>query len=53
LKLLVQGLLYKQIAAALDISVNTAKKHVLNIYAKLHVNTKGQALALVFEKGII
>lgn len=53
LKLLVQGLLYKEIGYKLDISPNTAKKHVLNIYAKLHVNSKTQALALAYEKGLI
>jgi DNA-binding NarL/FixJ family response regulator len=53
LKLLVQGLLYKEIGSKLEISPNTAKKHVLNIYAKLHVNSKAQALALAYEKGLI
>lgn len=53
LKLLVQGLLYKEIGSKLDISPNTAKKHVLNIYAKLHVNSKTQALALAYEKGLL
>ena len=53
LKLLVQGLLYKEIGSKLDISPNTAKKHVLNIYSKLHVNSKAQALALAYEKGLI
>jgi DNA-binding NarL/FixJ family response regulator len=53
LKLLVQGLLYKEIGAQLAISTNTAKKHVLNIYSKLHVNTKGQALSLAYTKGLI
>ena len=53
LRLLVQGLLYKEIGNRLDISPNTAKKHVLNIYAKLHVNSKAQALALAYEKGLI
>jgi DNA-binding NarL/FixJ family response regulator len=53
LKLLVQGLLYKEIGSQLGISPNTAKKHVLNIYSKLHVNSKTQALALAYEKGLI
>ena len=51
LELLVQGLLYKEIGARLSISPNTAKKHVLNIYGKLHVNNRSQALHLVYEKG--
>jgi DNA-binding NarL/FixJ family response regulator len=53
LKLLVQGMLYKEIGNKLEISPNTAKKHVLNIYSKLHVNNKTQALALAYEKGLI
>jgi DNA-binding NarL/FixJ family response regulator len=53
LKLLVQGLLYKEIGSELDISPNTAKKHVMNIYSKLHVNNKVQALTLAHEKGLI
>ncbi len=50
LELLVQGLLYKEIGSRLGISPHTAKKHVLNIYGKLHVNNKAQALALAYEK---
>lgn len=53
LKLLVRGMQYKEIGSRLGISANTAKKHVLNIYAKLHVNTKAQAMILANEKGLI
>lgn len=53
LKLLVHGMLYKEIGNKLQISPNTAKKHVLNIYSKLHVNNKTQALALAYQKGLI
>ncbi len=53
LKLLVQGLLYKEIGNKLDISPNTAKKHVLNIYSKLHVNSKAQALNIAYQKGLV
>lgn len=53
LHLLVQGLLYKEIGDRLQVSPNTAKKHVLNIYSKLHVNTRSQALMMVYQKGII
>lgn len=53
LKLLVQGMQYKEIGNQLQISANTAKKHVMNIYSKLHVNSKTQALALAYEKGLI
>ncbi len=53
LKLLVQGLPYKEIGHELNISPNTAKKHVINIYQKLHVNTRVQALRLAQEKGLL
>ena len=53
LQLLVQGLLYKEIGARLGISPNTAKKHVMNIYQKLHVNSRAQALHLAYEKGLL
>lgn len=53
LQLLVQGLLYKEIGAKLNISANTAKKHVMNIYSKLHVNSRAQALHLAYEKGLL
>ena len=53
LQLLVQGLLYKEIGSKLNISVNTAKKHVINIYQKLHVNSRAQALHLAYEKGLL
>jgi len=53
LQLLVQGLGYKEIGQRLTISPNTAKKHVINIYNKLHVNNRAQALMLAYEKGII
>ena len=53
LALLVQGLSYKEIGANLDISANTAKKHVINIYNKLHVNSRAQAMNLAYEKGLL
>lgn len=53
LQLLMQGFLYKEIGARLDISPNTAKKHVINIYNKLHVNSRAQALHLAYEKGLL
>jgi len=53
LGLLVQGLLYKEIGAELAISANTAKKHVMNIFQKLHVNSRAQAMNLAYEKGLL
>jgi len=43
LELLVKGLLYKEIATELHISQETVRKHVYNIYKKLHVNNRVEA----------
>lgn len=53
LVLLSQGLDYKEIALKLAISPNTVKKHTINIYQKLHVNSKAQALRIAYTKGLI
>lgn len=53
LQLLIQGLSFKEIGTKLCISAHTAKKHVMNIYNKLHVNSRAQALHLAYEKGIL
>jgi ATP/maltotriose-dependent transcriptional regulator MalT len=42
---------YKEIGAALFISPNTVKRHACNIYAKLGVNNRQQALAKVERLG--
>ncbi|KFF27801.1 response regulator [Chryseobacterium vrystaatense] len=44
LELLSQGLLYKEIADQKFISIDTVKKHVGNIYRKLHVSNKVEAI---------
>lgn len=44
LELLSLGLLYKEIADKSCISIDTVKKHVGNIYRKLHVNNKVEAI---------
>ncbi len=53
LQLLSQGLEYKEIGAKLFISPNTVKKHCINIYQKLHVNSKAQALRIAYTKGLV
>ncbi|WP_422924562.1 response regulator [Singulisphaera sp. PoT] len=45
LGLLAGGSLYKEIAAALDISYATVRTHVERIYKKLHVRSRAQAVA--------
>jgi DNA-binding NarL/FixJ family response regulator len=44
LNLLSKGLLYKEIARELFVSTETVKKHLKNIYQKLHVQNKIEAL---------
>lgn len=44
LGLVAEGLLYKEIAIRLAISAETVKKHLKNIYHKLHVQNKVEAL---------
>jgi DNA-binding NarL/FixJ family response regulator len=47
---LAKGFLYKEIAEALSVSKETVKKHVHNIYDKLHVQNKTEALNKAFAK---
>ena len=44
LQLLSKGLLYKEIADELNISTETVKSHCHNIYEKLHVSNRTEAL---------
>lgn len=44
LQLLAKGLLYKEIAAHLNIAQETVRKHVYHIYEKLHVNNRVEAV---------
>jgi DNA-binding NarL/FixJ family response regulator len=45
LQLLASGDLYKEIAENLQISITTVNAHVRRIYEKLHVRSRGQAVA--------
>lgn len=49
LELLVKGYSYKEIAASINISVETLNTHVKNIYRKLNVHSRGE-LAAKFGK---
>ncbi len=53
LQLLSQGLEYKEIGVKIFISSNTVKKHCINIYQKLHVNSRSKALRIAYTKGLI
>ena len=51
--LLAQGKSYKSIGETLNISRNTIKFHIKNIYEKLEVNNREDAISLASEKKYI
>jgi DNA-binding NarL/FixJ family response regulator len=50
LQLLSTGLLYKEIAEKLFISVNTVRQHIHKIYEKLHVQNRTEAISKAMKK---
>ncbi len=50
LRLLSKGYIYKEIASEIHVEYETVKKHIQNIYAKLHVQNKVEAINKVFPK---
>lgn len=46
---LVNGYDAKRIAEILDINTLTIRKHISNIYTKLHVNSKAQVISLAYQ----
>ncbi|MCX6319395.1 MAG: response regulator transcription factor [Bacteroidetes bacterium] len=53
LELLVKGNSYKMIADKSNVSIDTVKKHLQNIYHKLHVNCGTEAVAKALQHKII
>jgi DNA-binding NarL/FixJ family response regulator len=53
LELLAQGHSYKTAARALSLSLDTIRFHIRNIYEKLHVHSKSEAVVLALRKGIV
>jgi len=53
LELLVQGEDYKSIAERLFLSVFTVRAHLRNIYDKLHVHSKSQAVAKALKERVV
>jgi RNA polymerase sigma factor (sigma-70 family) len=47
---LAKGLLYKEISAELGISQETVRKHVYNIYEKLHVSNRVEAINKLYGR---
>lgn len=44
-----EGLSYKLIADKLDVSIDTVRFHIKNIYRKLHVNSKAEVISKVYR----
>jgi ATP/maltotriose-dependent transcriptional regulator MalT len=53
LELLVDGLALKEIAARLEVSFHTVNTHVRNIYDKLHVRSRGKAVAKALNERLL
>lgn len=53
LSFLVKGMSYKMIAAACFISIDTVRGHISNIYKKLHVHSKGEAIVTAIKDKIV
>ena len=47
---LAQGIPYKEIADVLSLSIDTVRMHIKGIYSKLHVHTRGEAVAKYLRK---
>jgi DNA-binding CsgD family transcriptional regulator len=52
LKLLAAGRTNRQIADELTISEKTVEQHLLNLYQKLHVDSRAKAVAFAFANGL-
>jgi LuxR family maltose regulon positive regulatory protein len=53
LRLIVDGATNKEIAHELVLTVNTVKRHISNIFGKLHVSNRVQAIAQARERNIL
>jgi DNA-binding NarL/FixJ family response regulator len=53
LKLLVEGHSYKTAAVELEVSINTIAFHIQNIYGKLQVHSKSEAVARALNENLV
>jgi LuxR family maltose regulon positive regulatory protein len=53
LRLIVEGATNKEIADELVLTVNTVKRHISNIFGKLHVSNRAQAIARAREQNLL
>jgi len=48
---LAEGLVYKQIADQMEVSIHTVRNYIRRIYEKLHVHTRTEAVAKFLRRG--
>ena len=53
LECLVEGMSYKMIASNCRISIDTVRHHIRNIYDKLHVNSKSEAVSKAIRGKVV
>jgi DNA-binding CsgD family transcriptional regulator len=53
LELMVRGMIMKEIATQLKLSVHTIDTHIRNIYDKLHVHTRSGAVAKAVKEKLV
>ncbi|MBP6730466.1 MAG: response regulator transcription factor [Chitinophagales bacterium] len=53
LSLLVRGYSYKMVAGELNLGIETVRHHVKNIYIKLHVNSKSEAVIKAIQNKLV
>jgi DNA-binding NarL/FixJ family response regulator len=53
LKLIASGLTNREIAEELTLSEKTVKNHINNIFSKLHVNDRSQAILYAIREGLV
>ena len=53
LRQLVEGQSYKQIAAALNVSIDTVRTHLRHVYRKMQVHSAGEAISRAIKTGAV
>lgn len=53
LRQLVEGRSYKQIAAALSVSIDTVRTHLRHVYRKMQVHSAGEAISRALKSGVV
>jgi len=53
LRQLVEGQSYKQIAAALNVSIDTVRTHLRHVYRKMQVHSAGEAISRAIKSGAV